>query len=158
MKSLVWSKALKNCADPQRARHYLDLLAATTAADAIGVGDRGAGADFGMRAVPAVHKLLEQLADCASGAARESHARTSSTSAPGPRIAARRRQLPEKTAGPGHACGGIRAIAPVQATRDAAHYRRDQRLANVGEIILELSEVADVCLDAVLATLRVATQ
>src|SRR5579863_8639921 len=32
MKNPVWSKALKNCADPRRARHYFDLLAATGAA------------------------------------------------------------------------------------------------------------------------------
>ncbi len=32
MKNPVWTKALKNSADPQRARHHLDLLAATSAA------------------------------------------------------------------------------------------------------------------------------
>src|SRR4051812_17202885 len=31
LKSAVWSKALKASADPQRGRHYLELLAATSA-------------------------------------------------------------------------------------------------------------------------------
>src|SRR5581483_12235263 len=35
MKNPVWTKALKNSADPQRARHHLDLLAATSAAAAL---------------------------------------------------------------------------------------------------------------------------
>src|SRR5208337_913646 len=33
MKNPVWSRALKRCADPQRARHQLDQLAATSAAE-----------------------------------------------------------------------------------------------------------------------------
>src|SRR5258706_15663683 len=32
MKNAVWTKALKESADPQRARHHLELLAATSAA------------------------------------------------------------------------------------------------------------------------------
>jgi len=35
MKNPVWNQALKMCADPPRARHYLSLLAATTAAPAL---------------------------------------------------------------------------------------------------------------------------
>src|ERR1700677_5220658 len=35
MKNSVWNKALKASADPKRARHYLDLLAATGAAPAL---------------------------------------------------------------------------------------------------------------------------
>jgi hypothetical protein len=31
MKNPVWTSAIKTCADPQRARHFLDLLAATSA-------------------------------------------------------------------------------------------------------------------------------
>ena len=35
MKTPVWSNAIKSCADPQRARHFLDLLAATSAGTAL---------------------------------------------------------------------------------------------------------------------------
>src|SRR5438874_763420 len=35
MKNAVWAKALKNCAEPHRARHFLDLLAATDAKEAL---------------------------------------------------------------------------------------------------------------------------
>ena len=35
MKNPVWTNALKNCADPQRAKHFLDLLAATDAGAAL---------------------------------------------------------------------------------------------------------------------------
>ena len=35
MKNPVWTKAIKTCADPQRARRFLDLLAATSAAEAL---------------------------------------------------------------------------------------------------------------------------
>jgi [glutamine synthetase] adenylyltransferase / [glutamine synthetase]-adenylyl-L-tyrosine phosphorylase len=31
MKNLLWAKAVKSCADPQRAKHFLDLLAQTVA-------------------------------------------------------------------------------------------------------------------------------
>jgi len=36
MRNPVWSKALKASADPQRARHHLEMLAATSAAAALG--------------------------------------------------------------------------------------------------------------------------
>ena len=35
MKNLLWAKAIKTCADPQRARHFLDLLSATEAGPAL---------------------------------------------------------------------------------------------------------------------------
>lgn len=35
MKSPVWTSAIKTCADPQRAKHFLDLLAATNAGAAL---------------------------------------------------------------------------------------------------------------------------
>ena len=35
MKNPVWTNAIKSCADPQRAKHFLDLLAATSAGAAL---------------------------------------------------------------------------------------------------------------------------
>ena len=35
MKNPVWTNVIKSCADPQRARHFLDLLAATSAGAAL---------------------------------------------------------------------------------------------------------------------------
>src|SRR6266404_1214906 len=35
MKSAVWTRAIKACADPQRARHFLNLLGATAAREAL---------------------------------------------------------------------------------------------------------------------------
>src|SRR2546430_36143 len=35
MKNAVWEKALKTCADPQRAKHFYGLLAATAAGSAL---------------------------------------------------------------------------------------------------------------------------
>ena len=35
MKSPVWTKAIKACADPQRARHFLGLLVASAAGEAL---------------------------------------------------------------------------------------------------------------------------
>ena len=35
MKNPVWTKALKKSADPQRARHFFELLAATSAGGAL---------------------------------------------------------------------------------------------------------------------------
>jgi hypothetical protein len=35
MKSSAWSKALKTCADPHRAKHFLALLEATDAGSAL---------------------------------------------------------------------------------------------------------------------------
>ena len=35
MKNPVWTNAIKSCPDPQRARHFLDLFAATNASAAL---------------------------------------------------------------------------------------------------------------------------
>jgi len=35
MKSLIWTKAIKESADPKRAKHFLDLLGTTTAGGAV---------------------------------------------------------------------------------------------------------------------------
>src|ERR1019366_1398973 len=35
MKNLIWTNAITTCADPQRAKHFFDLLAATIARAAL---------------------------------------------------------------------------------------------------------------------------
>ena len=35
MKNPVWTNAIKGCADPQRAKHFLELLATTDAGAAL---------------------------------------------------------------------------------------------------------------------------
>src|ERR1039458_10443589 len=35
MKNLIWTNAITTCADPQRAKHFFDLLAATIAGAAL---------------------------------------------------------------------------------------------------------------------------
>jgi glutamate-ammonia-ligase adenylyltransferase len=149
MKSPVWSKALKNCADPQRARHYLDLLAATAAAAAL---------------ASASAEQARILCALFSG----SQALTGWLIAHPELIS---NLTPELLQHPRRAQGLQRELAgPLATISDAATHpamfeqlrqfkqremlrigARDlARLANVPEITLELSNIADVCLDTVL--------
>jgi [glutamine synthetase] adenylyltransferase / [glutamine synthetase]-adenylyl-L-tyrosine phosphorylase len=149
MKSSVWSKALKNCADPQRARHYRDLLATTTAAKtlasvsaeqarilcALFSGSQALSGWLIVHPELLVNLTLELLQHPCQpqGLKRElaGWLTTLSDVATHPAAFERLRQFKQ------------REMLRIGA-RDLA------RLANVREITLELSNVADVCLDAVL--------
>jgi [glutamine synthetase] adenylyltransferase / [glutamine synthetase]-adenylyl-L-tyrosine phosphorylase len=149
MKNPAWSKALKNCADPQRARHYFDLLAATDAAKKLA------------SAPPEQARILCALFSGSQALSGwlVSHPELLPNLTPELLAHPRRPQGLRRDVAAfltGLADGGSHAAAFEQlrqfkqremlriGARDLA------RLANVREITLELSNVADVCLDAVL--------
>ena len=149
MKSPVWSKALKHCADPQRARHYLDLLAATTAADALA-------------SAPAEQaRILCALFSGSQALSGWLIAHPELVVNLTPELL----QHPRRTQGLQRELAVSLATISDTGTHPAAFEQLRQfkhremlrigardlaRLANVPEITLELSNTADVCLDAVL--------
>jgi glutamate-ammonia-ligase adenylyltransferase len=149
MKSSVWSKALQNCADQQRARHYHDLLAATTAAKALA-------------SAPAEQARI--LCALFSGSQALSGWLIAHPELL-PDLTPELLQHPRQPQGLKRELAGWLTMLPDVATHPAAFERLRQfkqremlrigtrdlaRLANVQEITLELSNAADVCLDAVL--------
>ena len=149
MKSPVWTKALKAGADPQRARHYLDLLAATSAAEII----KSASAEQA-RIFCALFGGSQALSNWAAANPGELTALTPELLKHARREQGLSRELeavlasPLKTGDRAAAFAALRRFKQKEslriATRDLA------RLSNVTEIIRELSDLADVSLSAVL--------
>lgn len=148
MKNPIWTKALKSSADPQRARHHLDLLAATSATAALA----GASAEQArilcalFSGSQAMSGWLIANPDLVSSLTPDAlkHPR---------RAQGLRREVNEWLApllqARDYAAGFMRLRHFKQremlriATRDLA------RLTGANEIIRELSDVADICLSLV---------
>ena len=148
MKNPHWAKTVKTCADPQRAKHFLDLLSATNAG-------------------PKLNKISEEQIRILIALFSGSQALSSLLVANPQRLELldiERLRHPRRAQGLrneieswsksllaaqdyGEALGRLRRFRQVEmlriATRDLA------RLASTAEIIREISDVADVCLDAV---------
>ncbi len=148
MKNRVWTSALKNSPDPQRARHHLDLLAATSASTAL-----AAASAEQARILCALLSGTQTLSGWLI-ANPESVSSLTSEMLKNPRFAlVLRREVTEWLApllkARDYETGFSRLRHFKQqemlriATRDLAH------LAGVHEIVLELSDVADICLGAV---------
>ncbi len=149
MKSPVWSKALKNCADPQRARHYLDPLAATTAA-----GSLSSASAEQARILCALFSGSQTLSNWLIA-----HPELLSNLTPELLQHPRRPQGLQRELADALVAISDPATHPVAFEQLRQFKQREMlrigardlaRLANVAEITLELSNVADVCLDAVL--------
>ena len=148
MKNPLWAKAIQECADPQRARHYHKLLAATTA----GTEMAKLSADQILVLVAlfsgsqALSNWLAANPDCIAGFDLE-HIRH-------PRRAQGFRREVEMFLKPalaaheyGLALANLRRFKQREMLRIAA--RDLSRVANAVEIMREISDVADVCLDKV---------
>jgi glutamate-ammonia-ligase adenylyltransferase len=148
MKNAVWSKAVKSSADPQRARHYLDLLSATSAGLALQkVSDEQA------LVLAALFSGSQALADFLVLNPDWLHwLEFSELQRPRIREGLRaelERQLKAFLANRDYAAAlaEVRRFKQRQMLRIAA--RDLARLANVVEVTREISDVADVCLGAV---------
>ena len=148
MKNPVWSRALAGSADPARARHYLELLAATGAISVL------------ERAAPEQARVLCALFSGSQALSGRLVAHTDWLASLTPEALKHSRQ----TQGLRREVNGW--MTPLLQARDFANALRRlrefkqremlriggrdlARLAGPGEIIRELSDVADVCLDAV---------
>ena len=151
MKNPVWTKALKACADPWRAKHYLDQLAAIP--------------DGGTRVI-LENSSVEQariLTTLFSGSQALSESLIAN---PGwfATLSSEHLSHPRRAQGLSREAGTL--LKPLIATRDIAgafnairQFKQREmlrigardlaRLGHVTEITRELSDLADVCLDAV---------
>jgi [glutamine synthetase] adenylyltransferase / [glutamine synthetase]-adenylyl-L-tyrosine phosphorylase len=148
MKNLVWTNAIKACADPQRARQFLDRLAATGAGTALqAVSSEQAGILAALfSGSQALSNLLVARPDWLS--ALESEVL---------KFPRRKQGLRNEVSGWlkqrlaaadfGAALTRLREFKQREMLRIAG--RDLSRLGKLPEIIQELSDVADVCLDAV---------
>ena len=148
MKKHVWAAALKSCADPARAGHFLELLAATSAQPALQAFAAEPARILAalLSGSPALGNLLAANpawlsvldAESLEFARREQGLRRELSGLLQPLLEAR-----EFAA----ALGRLRQFKQRELLRIAA--RDLARLAGVPEITRELSDVADVCLDGV---------
>lgn len=148
MKNPVWSKALKTSADPQRARHFLDLLPATNAKNSL------------ERATPEEARILCALFSGSQALGNWLIANPDALALlkPGLLDHPRRAQGLQREVG--------ESLEPLLKARDFSasftklrEFKQREmlriaardlaRIGNVGEITRELSDVADVCLDSV---------
>lgn len=148
MRNPLWAKAIKACADPQRARHFLDLLSATDAGRTLEKfsEDQVRVVVALLSGSQALSTLLVANPDWLDALDIE-HLRH-------PRRAQGLRQEVEGWLKPllaardyGEAMRRLRRFKQVQMLRIAA--RDFSRLGQTPEIIREISDVADVCLDTV---------
>jgi [glutamine synthetase] adenylyltransferase / [glutamine synthetase]-adenylyl-L-tyrosine phosphorylase len=148
MKNPVWTNAIKSCADPQRARHFLDLLAATSAGAALQASSaeqaRILAALFS--GSQALSNLLVARPDWLSTLEPEV------LKFPWRKQGLRgevNRWLKRLLAAPdfGTALTRLREFKQREMLRIAA--RDLARLGKLPGIIQEISDVADVCLDAI---------
>src|SRR6266404_2068961 len=148
MKSAVWTKAVKNSADPLRARHGLDLLAAAGAADALHAPS------------PEQARILCAVFSGSQALSAWLVAHPGALPSLAPELLAHprrdqgfRREVGEwlatllETRDYSTAFTRLRQFKQREILRIAA--RDLARLGRVNEIIRELSDLADVCLDAV---------
>ena len=148
MKTAAWNQALETCADPERARHFLTLLAATDARPALEQADPEQARILAavcsgslalsnlLVAYPAWLAVLEP--ERLAHPRREQGLRRELADLLQPQLAAR------DFAG---ACNQVRQFQRRELLRVAA--RDLARLSHLPEIIREVSDVADVCLGAV---------
>jgi [glutamine synthetase] adenylyltransferase / [glutamine synthetase]-adenylyl-L-tyrosine phosphorylase len=149
VKSPLWTKALKSSADPQRARHFLDLLAENQAARQVLMSASAEQA----RILAALFSGSEVLS---TGLIAHSDwlasLETERLQFPR-RLQGLRQQLSEMTQSHVEKAELSSALAQVREFKQRETLRigaRDlARLSNVPEITRELSDLADVCLDAV---------
>ena len=148
MKNLIWTNAIKTCADPQRAKHFFDLLAATIAGAAL----QASSADqarilavlFG--GSPALSNLLVARPDWFG--TLEPEAIKFPRHKQGLRNEMSRWLKPLLATDEfGAALKQVREFKQREMLRIAG--RDLARLGKLPEIIQELSDVADVCLEAV---------
>ena len=149
MKSPVWSKALKDCADPENARHHFKLLLATSAAEVLA------------RASAEQARILSALFSGSQALSKYLIAHPELISSLSPDLL----KHPRRAQGLRHEL--VDCFKPVAdtAARETALAKLRQfkqremlrigtrdlaRLAEVREITLELSNLADVCLETVL--------
>ncbi len=148
MKNPVWTNAIKSCADPQRARHFLELLAASSAGAALPIFPaeqaRVLAALFsGSRALS---NLLVARPDWL--AVLELEALKYPRRKQGLRNEVSRWLNPLLAAADfGTALRRLREFKQREMLRIGA--RDLARLGKLGEIMQEISDVADVCLDVV---------
>jgi glutamate-ammonia-ligase adenylyltransferase len=149
MKSPVWSKALKNAADPQRARHYFDLLATTGAAKTL-----ASASTEQARILCALFSGSQALSGWLTSHPELLTNLTPELLAQPRRPQGLRRDVAAWLGNLSDANAQFAAFGQLRQFKQRELLRigaRDlARLANVREITLELSNVADVCLDAVL--------
>jgi glutamate-ammonia-ligase adenylyltransferase len=148
MKNPVWAKALKASADPQRARHHLDLLAATSVATEL-----GKAASEQARILCALFSGSQALSSFLVSHPELIGSLTPESLDHPRREQGLRREVNEwlvpclEARDYATAFNRLREFKQREmlriATRDLA------RLANVKEIVRELSDVAHVCLNAV---------
>jgi glutamate-ammonia-ligase adenylyltransferase len=148
MKNLLWTNAIKTCADPQRAKHFVDLLAATSTGEAF-------QASSAERA-----RILAALFSGSQALSNLLVARPDWFSVLEPEVL----KFPRRKQGLRNEVN--RWLKPLLAASDydAALTRlrefkqremlriagRDlARLGKLAEILQEISDVADVCLDVV---------
>ena len=152
MKNPVWTNAIKTCADPQRARHFLDLLAATSAGAAL----QAASAEQA-RILAALFSGSQALSNLLVArpdwlGALEPEALKFPRRKQGLRNEVNRWLKPLLAASDfGAALARLREFKQREMLRIAG--RDLARLGKLPEIIQEISDVADVCLDARLASL-----
>lgn len=148
MKNRVWTKAIKNSPDPQRARHHLDLLAATSASAAL----EAASAEQA-RILCALLSGSQALSNWLISNP-ESVSLLTPEMLKHPRFAQGLRWEVNEWLAPLLQARdyetGFKQLRQFKqqemlriATRDLA------RLAGVNEIIFELSDVADICLSSI---------
>src|ERR1035441_8451743 len=148
MKNPVWTSAIKTCADPQRARHFLDLLAATSAGTALQAASHEQARILAalFSGSQALSNLLVAQPDWLS--VLEPEAVKFPRRKQGLRSEVSRWLKPLLAAGDfGAALTHLREFKQREMLRIAG--RDLARLAKLPEIIQEISDVADVCLDAV---------
>lgn len=148
MKNPLWAKVIKTCADPQRARHFVELLAATAAGPALETFSAGQ-----IRVLVALCSGSQVLSELLM-ANPNWLATLDFEQIQHPRRAQGFRSevqswLKPLLAGRNYtgALARLRQFKQREMLRIAA--RDLARLADVVEITREISDVADVCLDAV---------
>lgn len=148
MKTAAWTKALKSCADPQRARHFLGLLAATSAKPELATSSLESA-----RVLAALFSGSQAL-----GTMLVSHPHWLSVLQPEALRFPRRKQGLRQELDRGF----VKAIHAKEYTvaQNAVREFKNRELLRIGardlarlgktpDIILELSDLADVCLEAV---------
>ncbi|HWI58952.1 MAG TPA: hypothetical protein VNZ22_17125, partial [Bacillota bacterium] len=148
MKSLVWNKAIMHSADPQRAQHFFDLLAATRAGEKLELGS-----DAQAAALTALFSGSQALSNWLV-AHPEWLSAVEVEALKFPRRKQGLRKEVDAWLQPllaaqdfGQALGKVRQFQQRELLRIGA--RDLARLGQVPEITQELSALADVCLESV---------
>jgi glutamate-ammonia-ligase adenylyltransferase len=148
VKNALWTKAIRNSADPARARHYLDLLAETNASEFL----KRASAEQA-RILSALFSGSQALGDWLVANPDTISSLTPELLSHPRRESGMRREVAALLESKAPAGDTNSTLAVVRLFKQREMLRvaaRDlARLANAVEITRELSEVADVCLSGV---------